>query len=186
MPRLLFFIFIVFQILSQFILVHHTHIYRFWTRNSHWNLVSDYIHILVSLIFFSDILVLTTGIRAHQSRRACRWSQHVHLLLWMPGRRIDNQGQMLEAISQQLSLLLADQWSNPSWDGSLRARSKQATRNLRHAEPNLDSEGVERMAEDQWGDNHTPRRLEVGRKLELPVLSSEDAYGWLARAERFF
>ena len=28
--------------------------------------------------------------------------------------------------------------------------------------------------------------LSFGQKLELPLFSEEDAYGWLARVERFF
>ena len=60
---------------------------------------------------------------------------------------------------------------------------------MRHDRPSLEQQGGDRCLarlegectlEYQWGDNRMPKRLEVGRKLELPVFSGDDAYGWLA------
>ena len=99
-------------------------------------------------------------------------------------RRIDNQGRMLETISQQLSLLLADRRSTPSRDRSPGMRSEQVGRRSRRAQQSLDQAPKKDWADDRWGNNHTLRGLEVGRKLELPVC--EDAYGWLTKVERFF
>ena len=36
------------------------------------------------------------------------------------------------------------------------------------------------------GEDRTLGRLEVGRKVELCLFFGEDAYGWLARVERYF
>ena len=36
-----------------------------------------------------------------------------------------------------------------------------------------------------WEESHT-RRLETRRRLEIPLHSGEDAFGWLLRVERYF
>ena len=94
---------------------------------------------------------------------------------------------MLKAISQQMLLLLVEQRSNRSCKRSPGGRLEQHEVNLRRDRPSPErqggdrrlaqSEGEECTPEDQWGDNCMPKQLEVGRKLELPVFSSNDAYG---------
>ena len=103
---------------------------------------------------------------------------------------------MLEAISQQMSLLFAERRSDCSCNRSLTGRSEQYEVNLRRDRPSPKRQGGDRRLarskggkctpKYQWGDNRMPKRLEVGWQLELLVFSGDDAYGWLARFKRFF
>ena len=84
-------------------------------------------------------------------------------------QKLEAQDRVLESISQQLSQLLnARREESPT--GSDNGRRSQEWGSTRH--------GGEA--------SHNPPRLDLGRKIELPVFCGEDAYGWLTHVERYF
>ena len=101
----------------------------------------------------------------------------------------------MELIAQQLGQLLRDRRASPQQEDPPQRRNLEReftpeparTPPLeRHRElPRRDPRRQEQL-NDPWEQDRTPRRQGLGRKIELPLFSGEDAYGWLARVERFF
>ena len=110
-------------------------------------------------------------------------------------RRQEEQGKAMELVAQRLGQLLGERDASPPPEDPPQRRNLEREytpdqvrtppldqnrnhprRNLRRQEP----------LHDPWGADRTPRRQELGRKIELPLFSGEDAYGWLARVKRFF
>ena len=97
-------------------------------------------------------------------------------------QRLEAQDWVWESISQQLSQLLGESGERGSGPNN---------RTVHKDESSMGSDNEHRLLEwgstgHEWGVSHTPRRQELGRKIELPVFFGEDAYGWLTCVERYF
>ena len=109
-------------------------------------------------------------------------------------RRQEEQGKALELIAQRLGQLLREREVSPPPENPPQQRNlereytpEQArTPPQDHRNPPRRNVRRQEQVNDPWEWDRTPRRQELGRKIELPLFSGEDAYGWLARVERFF
>ena len=117
-------------------------------------------------------------------------------------RQQEEQGRVLANLSRQMDQLLRERSVSHSRGRNFERRfdrhgqRREPGRHERSARREVSEsrsvahsrtwEENDRREYDGWGGGRPPRRTEAGRKIELPIFSGDDAYGWLVRVERYF
>ena len=121
----------------------------------------------------------------------------------MHGENVRAMANLTTTLTRQIEQLRRDRSSSGSRsrDGDRRRRHQHRRRGVgrrgeggreddsrsqRDGESQEESDEDSDPSEARWNGDRRPQRVEVSRKMDLPIFSGADAYGWLVRVERYF